>query len=110
MLYYLNGVHRTVGGRYERKEYELHVLTNNKMYIFLLSKILSSSILSFIKLTNFFHQNCLILPNVFISLSDKKINDKFLLDKVDFLYSINIDILQTFPTVELIPEAYLEPS
>ena len=32
----------------------------------------------------------------------------FLPDKVDFLYSINIDILQTFPTVELIPEAYLE--
>ena len=28
-------------------------------------KILSSSILSFIKLINFFHQDCLILPNVF---------------------------------------------
>ena len=34
----------------------------------------------------------------------------FLLDKIDFLYSINIDILLTFPTVELKPEAYLERS
>ena len=34
----------------------------------------------------------------------------FYFGKVDFLYSINIDILQTCSTVELVPEAYLEPS
>ena len=34
---------------------------NNKTYLFLSSKILSSPILSFIKLLNFFYQNCLIL-------------------------------------------------
>ena len=34
---------------------------NNKTYPFLSQKILSRSILSFIKLLNFFYQNCLIL-------------------------------------------------
>ena len=31
-------------------------------------------------------------------------------DKVDFDYKTSIEILQTFSTIKLIPEAYLEPS
>ena len=75
----------------DTKEYQLHVLTNNKTYIFLSSKIVSSSISSFIKLINSFHQNCLL--NVFLLIQvTKKSMANFLLDKVDFLYPINIDI------------------
>ena len=80
-------------------------------YNFLSSKVLSSSVLSFIELVNFFHQNCLTLPIVFLLIQMiRKSMTHFLLAKVDFQYSINIDILQTFPTVELLPKAYLEPS
>ena len=39
---------------------------NNKTYIFVSSKVLSRSMLSFVTLITSFHQTCLILPNVFL--------------------------------------------
>ena len=73
-------------------------MTNNKTYIFL-SKILSSSILFFIKLINFFHQNYLMF---FINSRDKKIHYKFFTGQsslsisYEYWHSINLAYNRTY--------------
>ena len=44
---------------------------NNKTYIFLLSNVLSNSVLSFMNFINFLHQNCLILQQNWLYIKKK---------------------------------------